>query len=231
MNLKMRSSALLACLGLACATSARAGEPGWYILGFAGESSASADLNQLDDNLVDIFESVGLDVVGFDSTMDDSDTGFGLGGGYQINRNFAFEFAYIDLGSLDYRATAAVTDGVDQVDADVALENSAAGPVVSVLGILPIGEQFSVFGRAGLSLMNAKGRARIAVDGESQSASQSEQKTDPMFGIGVEYNLSRNFAVRLGWDRYLDVGTEDVAGDVDADLYYLGVRMGLAWFR
>jgi OOP family OmpA-OmpF porin len=231
MNLKMRSSALLVCLGLACATSAHAGEPGWYILGFAGESSASDNQNQMDDNLADIFESVGLEVVSFDSTIDDSDTGFGLGGGYQLNRNFAFEFTYVDLGSLDYRATATVTDGTDQFEADVGLENSASGPVVSVLGILPIGEQFSVFGRAGLSLMNAKGRARISVEGETESASQSEQKTDPMFGIGAEYNLSKNFAIRLGWDRYLDIGTENVAGSVDADVYYLGVRMGLAWFR
>jgi opacity protein-like surface antigen len=101
----------------------------------------------------------------------------------------------------------------------------------SVLGILPIGERFSVYGRAGLSLLNAKGTARITVDGESQRASQSSQKSDAMFGVGAEYSLTRHFAIRLAWDRYFDVGTENVAGDTDADLFSLGVRMGVDWFR
>jgi len=232
MNLMMRSSTLAVCLGLGLIGSAHAGEPGWYLVGFGGESSASgASQNQMDENLVPIFESGGLDVVDFTSTIDDSDTGFGFAGGYQLNRHFAMEFAYVDLGSLDYQATVTVTDGVDERDAEVRFGNSAHGPVVSAIGILPIGERFSVFGRVGLSLLNAEGSVRITLDGASQHASQSSQKTDPMYGLGAEFNVSKNFAVRVAWDRYLDIGTKDIAGDVDADLITLGVRMGLAWFR
>ena len=232
MRLKVRSSALLVCLGFGLAVSAHAGEPGWYLVGFGGESSASgASQNQMDENLVPIFESAGLDIVSLTSTIDDSDTGFGFAGGYQLNRHFAMEFAYVDLGSLDYQATATVTDGVDERDADVQFGNSAHGPVISAIGILPIGERFSLFGRVGLSLLNAEGSVRITLDGSSQRASQSSQKTDPMYGLGAEFNVSKNFAIRVTWDRYLDIGTKDIAGDVDADLMTLGVRMGLAWFR
>ncbi len=102
---------------------------------------------------------------------------------------------------------------------------------MSALGILPIGERFSVFGRVGLSLMNAKGTARITIDGATQSPSQSTQNSDPMVGIGAEYSLGKHFAIRLAWDRYFDVGTDDVTGDIDADLYTLGLRMGVGWFR
>jgi OOP family OmpA-OmpF porin len=232
MNLKMRSIALVVCLNFGLVAAAQAAEPGWYVLGFGGESSASGlSQGQVDGNLASIFESVGVDVVSVSSTLDDSDTGFGLGGGYQLNDHFAFEFAYVDLGSIGYRATATVTDGIDTFDADAVFDSSADGPVVSVLGILPIGERFSVFGRVGLSFLNAKGTARITVDGEEGRASQSSQKSDPMFGVGVEYDLSKHFAIRLGWDRYLDVATENVAGDTDADLYSLGVRMGVGWFN
>jgi OOP family OmpA-OmpF porin len=232
MNLKVRLSLLLVCLGFGLAASAHAGEPGWYLVGFGGESSASgASQNQMDENLVPIFESAGLDIVSLTSTIDDSDTGFGFAGGYQLNRHFAMEFAYVDLGSLDYQATATVTDGVDERDAEVQFGNSAHGPVVSAIGILPIGERFSVFGRVGLSLLNAEGSVRITLDGASQRASQSSQKTDPMYGLGAEFNVSKNFAIRVTWDRYLDIGTQDIAGEVDADLMTLGVRMGLAWFR
>lgn len=232
MNPRMRSSALLLCLNFVLVATAQAAAPGWYLVGSGGESSASGlGQGQVDDNVVAIFNSVGLDVLDSSSTLDDSDTGFGFGGGYQVNDHLAFEFGYVDLGSIDYRASSTVSDGVDQFAAEAVLGNSTDGAVVSVLGILPLGERFSVYGRAGLSLLNADGTARITVDGQSQRASQSSQKSDLMFGVGAEYSLTRHFAIRLAWDRYLDVGTQDVVGDTDADFFSLGVRMGVGWFR
>jgi OOP family OmpA-OmpF porin len=232
MNLKMQSSALVLCLSFGLVAAAQAAEPGWYLVGFGGESSASGlSQGQVDGNLEAIFASVGLDVVDATSTLDDSDTGFGLAGGYQLNDHFAFEFAYVDLGSIGYQATGTVTDGVDTLPAEAVLGSSADGPVLSVLGILPIGERFSVYGRAGFTLMNAKGTAQVTIDGESSRASQSSQKSDPMFGVGLEYELTRHFAIRLSWDRYLDVATENVVGDTDADFYSLSVRMGVGWFN
>ena len=182
MNPRIRSSVLMMCLGLGFVTSAQAVEPGWYVLGFGGEASASgASENLATEKLVAIFESNGVDVIDVTATIDDSDTGFGIAGGYQLNDHFAFEFAYVDLGSVSYQLSATVSDGTNEADADVQLESSADGPVVSALGILPIGERFSVFGRVGLSLMNAKGTARITIDGVTQSPSQSTQNSDPMF--------------------------------------------------
>lgn len=232
MTSRMRASALAVCLGFALATNVQAAEPGWYLVGFGGPSSAAGlSQAQFDDNLAAIFESIDLEFVGTGASLDDSDTGFGLGGGLQVNDHFAFEFAYVDLGSIAYRADGTVTDGTDTVGAEALLEGSADGPVVSVLGVLPIGERFSVFGRAGLALLSAKGTARIAIDGTSQRDTQSSQKSNLVFGAGVEYALSKNFALRLGWERYLDVATENVVGDADADLVSLGVRMGVGWFR
>jgi opacity protein-like surface antigen len=124
-----------------------------------------------------------------------------------------------------------VTDGTTQADADIDFETKATGPAVSVLGIWPIGEHFSVFGRLGLSFMNADGTARVSAEGQTQRASQSSQKTDALYGIGLEYGIGKYWGVRLGWDRYLDVGTEDVSGSIDADVITLGVRLSGGWFR
>jgi OmpA-OmpF porin, OOP family len=232
MNLTMRSSALLLCLSIGWAIPAQAAELGWYVVGFGGESSASgASENLATERLVAIFEANGVDVLDATATVDDSDTGFGLAGGYQLNDHFAFEFAYVDLGSVSYDLSARVSDGTNEADADVQLESSADGPVVSALGILPIGERFSVFGRVGFSLMNAKGTARITINDVTQRPNQSSQKSDLMYGVGAEFDLSKHFAIRLAWDRYMDVGTEDVTGDIDADLFTLGLRMGVGWFR
>jgi OOP family OmpA-OmpF porin len=234
MSLKSRSSAALLSLslGFGLVADAHAARPGWYVIGSGGESSiVGSPQGQMDENLVAIFDSVGLAVLDFSSEIDDSDTGFSLAGGYQLNDHFAVEFGYVDLGSLDYRATAEVSDGVEQAEADVAFESTADGAVVSGLAILPIGTRFSLFGRVGLSFMSAEGTARIAIQGVSDRASQSSQKIDPVFGAGAELSLGRYFAIRLAWDRYLDVGTEDVSGDIDADVVTLGLRMGLDWFR
>lgn len=232
MNPTIRSGALLLYLGFACVAPAQSVEPGWYLLGFGGESSAAGlSQGQTDANVIAIFNSIGLDAVINSSTIDDSDTGYGFGGGYQHNDHFAVEFAYVDLGSLEYSAFTTVTDGVEVADAELGLESSATGPVVSMLGILPIGDRFSLFGRVGLSFMSAKGTARIAIDGTSERARQTSQKSDPVFGAGVEFSLGKHAAIRLAWDRYLDVGTEDVTGDVDSDLITLGLRFGVGWFR
>ena len=80
-------------------------------------------------------------------------------------------------------------------------------------------------------MFSIDGTARITIDGASQRASQSSDETDPTYGVGAEFSLSKYWAVRLGWDRYLDVGTKDVSGDIDADVITLGIRMGGGWFR
>ena len=232
MAFKLGSSALVIGLTSGAATPAEAAEPGWYYLGFAGESSASGlSESQSEDNLVRFFQSGGLDVVDVTSNIDDSDTAYGLAGGYQFNDYIAVEFAYVDVGSFNNRATVTAMDGTTQIDAEVTFETSAIGPVVSMLGILPIGERFSLYGRAGLSLLNADGKARITIDGQDHRASQTSQKADPIFGVGAEFSFSKYWAVRLAWDRYVDVGTEDVSGDIDADVISLGIRMGGGWFR
>lgn len=227
----LRNLAIL-MLGSGVSSFAHAAEPGWYFVGFGGETSASGlSVNQAEDRLDSLFDAVGADVLATTTTIEDSDTGFGLAGGWQLNDNFAFEIAYVDLGSFGSRHTATVADDVEQVEADVEFQSSADGVAVSVLGILPIGERFSVYARAGLSFLSADGTARITIDGDTQRPSQSSQKTDPVFGIGAEYSFSKHFGVRLGWDRYVDVGTDDVTGDIDADMISLGVRMGVGWFK
>jgi OOP family OmpA-OmpF porin len=232
MSFTIRTSALLLCLGFVCAIPAQAAELGWYVVGFGGESSASgASENLATEKLIALFEANGVEVLDATATIDDSDTGFGLVGGYQLNDHLAFEFAYVDLGSVSYDLAARVSDGTNEADADVQLESSADGPVLSALGILPIGERFSVFGRVGFSLMNAKGTARITINDVTSRPNQSSQKSDLMYGVGAEFDLSKYFAIRLAWDRYMDVGTENVTGDIDADLFSLGLRMGVGWFQ
>jgi OOP family OmpA-OmpF porin len=217
------SAALCASFGFA--GTAGAADEGWYIVGFAGESSVNnVQQGELDQNLIDAFGTVGLTVVDATSNLDDSDTGFGLAGGYQVNPWFAAELTYVDLGDITYEASGTVTDGVGTFASDFGLEQSAAGPVFSLLGIWPIGERFSVFGRLGIALMSVDADVDVTIDGVSATDSVSTDRSNMIYGIGGEFLFNERFGLRLGWDRYAEVGSEDLTGDTDYDLVSLGLR-------
>ena len=129
MHVSKWTGAMALCAGLAFGGTAQAAEEGWYVVGFGGQASTkNVNQGELDQNLVDFFGSGGLTVVDATSNLDDSDTGFGLADGYQVNRNFATELAYVDLGEFSYGADGTVTDGVTDYAAGFGLSQSAAGP-------------------------------------------------------------------------------------------------------
>lgn len=225
MNFSKWMGPLALCAGFGFAGAVQAADEGWYALAFGGQSSAkNVSQGDLDQTVVEVFGSVGLTPVDVTSSLDDSDTGFGLAGGFQVNEHFAAELAYVDLGDLSYVASGTFTDGVSDLASEFDLSQTASGPVFSVLGILPIGERFSVFGRVGLALMNVEADLRVTIDGEAATDSVSTQRSNGVYGIGGEFSFNERFAVRLEWDRYADVGSEDLTGDVDIDFISLGLR-------
>jgi opacity protein-like surface antigen len=58
------------------------------------------------------------------------------------------------------------------------------------LGSLPIANQFSVFGKLGLAMWEVKGFGA------------KRDGTDLTFGVGLQYDLSRNVGIRAQWQRY-----------------------------
>jgi OmpA-OmpF porin, OOP family len=207
-------SPLLVCAGLGLAASANA--EGWYVVVFGGEASSEGlDQDELDASLVD---------VGFDlqsSSLDDSDTGFGATLGYQVNENFAAELSYVDLGDVSYQAS---NEQANPANESVTLDTSAAGPVFSLLGILPVGERWDLYGRAGLALMDSEGEASATAGDVTDRISDSTNRSNMVLGAGVQYDVSDRFGLSLEWDRYFDVGSEEIVGESDIDLFALGLR-------
>ncbi len=58
------------------------------------------------------------------------------------------------------------------------------------VGMFPIANQFSVIGKLGLANV------------EADTPGGSEDKTELTYGIGVQFDVSRNLAVRALWQRY-----------------------------
>ena len=146
---------------------------------------------------------------------DDRDNGFKIFGGYQWNRNFAIEAGYFDLGQFGYTAT---TVPAGTLTGRIKLK----GVNIDLVGIIPITDKFSAFGRIGAIYAQAKDRftttgAVNLITDPSPSKSAANYK----FGAGLQYDFSENLAVRLEGERYR---VDDAIGNKgDVDMYSLGL--------
>lgn len=115
---------------------------------------------------------------------------FGIEGGYQ---NFGDFTETIDLGGVTAR-TNLTADG---------------WTLGGTLG-LPLNEQFSLFGRAGVFMWDAD----VEVDGIRAAV---EDDSNPYYGGGAKFEISPNFTLLGDWTRYeLD--------DVDSDVISIGFQ-------
>jgi OOP family OmpA-OmpF porin len=125
----------------------------------------------------------------------DDEAAWRLLGGYQVNRNFAAELGYHDLGQHNIAGHPL---------------DSNAWELVGV-GRLPFGERFAAYGKLGAYRANSTGSG---ID---------ETSNDLTFGAGIEYALSRNLSARGEWQRYRDIGGGAIGQVGDLDVYSVGV--------
>jgi OOP family OmpA-OmpF porin len=138
--------------------------------------------------------------VGPGASLDTSSTGFKLGGGYAFHRNFGVEAAYVDLGK------ATVSGGGQSGEA------KASGIAVVAVGMLPLGQNFSLLGRLGFI------NATVKADPDKST----DLKTT--YGIGVSYSFTPKFAVRADYDVYQKLGDNDKLGfETTVDMLSVGV--------
>ena len=135
---------------------------------------------------------LGSNHVGFNALSKSSDTAYGLLAGYQYNRNFAVEGEYIDLRRF---TTASGITG----------KSNAWG--LSALGIVPLNNSFSLYGKLGAARSDT-----------STSAATGVQRTAATYGLGGQFNATPMIGVRAGWDRY---GVGVASQDANDNLYSL----------
>ncbi len=127
-----------------------------------------------------------------DDVLDQTAGSFKVFGGYQFTRNLGVEIALVDLGEFD---SLGLPNALEQW-----------GLAFEVVGILPIGDNGSVFGKAGFFDWSVDFLSRTVDEG-----------TDLTFGVGGEYTSDNNWGVRVEWQRFSDVS------DGDVDLFSAGV--------
>jgi len=225
------AAALVAALGMIAANTASAENAGLYF-GLTG-GATSVDMGGSKQDFDDTFglpiaatlELGGLDVIGFESSLDDSDIGWGLQVGYRFNRYIAAEVGYVDLGEALYEAIMTVDDGTEIFPVEASVRFKSSGPTAAVLGILPVGERFDAHAKAGVYIADTRLRSRLRDVEFAENVVHDETKageTEFFFGVGGAWNISDSYSLRVEYQRYLDLGDDDT-GEGDADIVGVSV--------
>ena len=130
--------------------------------------------------------------------------------------------------SLKYKYSGTV--GVVTGTGEAKLKNDAWS--LSVKGTLPINQQFDIFGRLGWtynrSELNASATAaNWPVAARPITWSASENRSDALFGVGMEFKPQKNWGIRAEYENYGRFGnklnTTSDTGRTDMDMWSIGV--------
>lgn len=153
-------------------------------------------------------------------SVDDSDIGFKVYGGYRFNPHIAVEGGYVDLGEASATANS---DGSGIYPAG-ALEAKVKGKGFLLQGMFGgnIHERVSIFATAGLLFSSVD--ADVSAGGGALKFSESASDTETKFGLGADIAINDRFSLRGEWERFMDVGDDDKTGEGDVDLLSVGIE-------
>ena len=203
------ASGSLSLLALAIVTSpcVVADDSGWYIGGNLGEAKARIDDERIAANL----RGAGLTATSISN--DEREFGYKLLGGFQFNRYFALEGGYFDFGEFGFTAT---TSPPGTLSGDMELN----GWNLDAVGILPLNENWSAFGRFGVN--NAEASSSFSATGSvSAPPNRTERNSNYKFGLGLQYDFTEFLGLRLEAERYRIA--DSVGNDADVDFFSLGL--------
>ena len=194
------AAASIVLVGTLAVPVASAIDKGGYFGIASGEAEGDASLSDFDDGSL------------VSGSVDDTDTGLKLFGGFQFTDSFAIEGGLIDFGEVTFDGVSNGSVPFGFASGPVSADIETQGLYVAVIGMksFPL---ISVFGKLGLLVWGA--------DGEFVDASGSfdlddfdldESGESVMVGLGIEYRPKRKIAIRAEWERYQDalVAEEDI---------------------
>jgi OOP family OmpA-OmpF porin len=169
-----------------------------------------------------MFGNVGQSSVDVDgSSVDDEDVAYKLGLGLQLNRYFAIEGTWVDLG--EFSASGSVPGASYKADVEI------SGFGGNLVGRLPLDQGLSVYAKAGWHQLKSDVSLQANVAGFGTiSDSDDDTETVSSWALGAAWQFYPQFSVVAEYERYRDVGSDDLTGgDSDVELWSLGLRYDL----
>jgi OOP family OmpA-OmpF porin len=202
----MKKTIISAVMSAALLSMGSAFAGGGNLFGGSGESSMADG---------SFYGGASIGQASYRCTMEEDDCkndGWKVFGGYKFTDNMAIEAGYYNLGEeeADY-------------DTDYGkMHASAKASGIGVTGVYsqPLADNFEVFGKLGAMFWNAEGELSQYSGDTKLTASDEEDGTSVLFGLGASYQFNDNWGVRGEWERYtaeyedVDKGT-DTEEDID----------------
>jgi len=173
---KKTHSMMLAAVLAAGLTPCIAQAGAWYVGAGVGQAKSDIDTDSI------AFLS------GTPVNTDETSTAFKIFGGYQFGKHFGIEVGYIDRGEV-----SATAPGPDTY------KMALSGIDAFVVGILPISNEFSLFGKLGFISWNSDVTVSLAGFGTGKA---NESDIDLAFGLGAQYNFTKNIGVRAEYEAF-----------------------------
>jgi hypothetical protein len=210
--MKFTTGLLAAAIALA-ATPAFADDSGFYVGAGMGYSKISINEGKLNNNIDAAASDFGWSLT--KGSVDQNATPYQFVFGYKLNPYIAFEVSYIDMGSADYRGY--LTNAAGTAEGSVKGTWDASGWPISVLGIWPINDTWSLFGRAGVFMgdvtLNAKGLDSsgntICAGSNCLKGNVDDSSTEFFGGVGVDANFMESWVARFEWQAMPSIGNDD----------------------
>lgn len=176
---------------------------GFYAVGALGGSYIDSDIDKVED--------IGAEY----SEWNKGSFAAKIAAGYQFNRNFALEGGYYYLGKTD----AKVSDNGNYIKYEL------TGHLIGVegVGILPLNDVFSLFGKAGAGVAITK--AKLSSNISEINDSVNKTRIVPILGAGMEWNLTPKLALRTEYEGVFGVSKEEDSGfDTNFHLFTVGMK-------
>lgn len=194
-------------LGVTAAPLASAVERGGYFGIATGEAEGDTRVSDFSDGSIT------------SGSVDDTDSGVKLFGGFQFTNNLAVEGGLIDFGEVTFDGVSNGSVPLGFAAGPVTANIETAGVYAAIVGMKSF-LRVSVFGKLGLLLWGADGEFVDSVDTFDLDEEDVEESGESvMVGIGVEYRPTKKIGIRGEWERYQDA----LADERDIDLLSVSV--------
>jgi len=177
-------------------------DSGWYVGAGIGQSRAKIDDERITAGLL------GAGLTTTSMTDDKHDTAYKIFGGYKVNRNFAVEGGYFNLGQFGFQSTTSPTG-------TFAGKIKLQGLNIDAVGIVPLAEKFSAFGRLGLQYAQAKDQFAATGAATASDPNPSKSAANYKAGLGVQYDFTEHLGMRGEWEVYRINDAVGNRGDVN----------------
>jgi OmpA-OmpF porin, OOP family len=161
-----------------------------------------------------------------ESRLDDTTNVWGALVGYRFNRWVGAEVGYVNLGEVKYDQSGVLSTPTEDLPYVIGYRFSSAGPSAAAVGFVPVGEHIDLNAKAGIYFADTRETIRLydVLFGENAVHSRSDASQSELFaGIGATWNATADFALRVEYQRFFDVGDDEKTYEQDIDVISVGV--------